>query len=314
MPRLSNIERERAIGMLMANISQVAVARTLGCRRATINDLWQRYQQTGSTGDRQRPGHPRVTTAAEDRHIRLMHLRNRQQTATSTSRTYLGGRVSAQTVRNRLRAANIRARRPYVGPILTARHRALRLLWCRNHLPWNQIRWNRIVFSDESRFNLSHADGRVRVWRRQGERFADCCVVERDRFGGGSLMVWGGICGNNKTHLIIIRGNLTAQRYVNDVLTPEVLPFLAQHGQGITFQHDNATPHAARFTANFLNANGVNVMPWPSRSPDINPIEHLWDELGRRVRSLANPPQNIQQLEVALVAAWRHFPPTSLDA
>ena len=74
---------------------------------------------------------------------------------------------------------------------------------------------------------MSEADGRVRVWRRIGERYSDACVVERDLVGGGSVMVWGGICRDQKSHLIIVRGNMNAQRYINDVLQAEALPFLA---------------------------------------------------------------------------------------
>ena len=308
MPRLSKIERERAVGMLMLGTSQIDVGRRFGCSRATINRLWRRFQQTGSTADRPRPGHPRVTTPADDRYIRLLHLRNRKLTATSTNRTVFRGRLSSQTVRNRLRSSRLRARRPYIGLVYTPQIKRLRLRWCNNRVHWNQRTWNRVVFSDESRFSLSEADGRVRVWRRIGERYSDACVVERDRFGGGSVMVWGGICRDQKSHLIIVRGNMNAQRYINDVLQAEALPFLAQNGPGLTFQHDNATPHAARLTTNFLNANGVNVLPWPSRSPDLNPIEHLWDELGRRLRRHQPQPQNIQQLENALVQAWRQIP------
>ena len=64
-----------------------------------------------------------------------------------------------------------------------------------------------IWFSGECRFNLSHADGREGVYRRRGERFADACIIERDRFGGSSVLVWGEITGGNKTHLIVIKPN-----------------------------------------------------------------------------------------------------------
>ena len=67
---------------------------------------------------------------------------------------------------------------------------------------------------DESRFTLYRADGRRRVYRRQGERFADACVVEQDRFGGGSVMVWGGIAHGMKSQLIIVAGNMIAVRYI----------------------------------------------------------------------------------------------------
>ena len=163
-----------------------------------------------------------------------------------------------------------------------------------------------MIFSDESRFRVSHADGRVRVYRRRNERFAQCCVRERDRFGGGSVMVWGGIMGNVKTDLVVIQGNLAAQGYVN-LLNNHLLPFMQNHGPGITFQHDNARPHTARITANFLARNNVNVLPWPALSPDLNPIEHIWDELGRRVR-VNHQVNNVNDLTRALQLEWRALP------
>ena len=95
-----------------------------------------------------------------------------------------------------------------------------RLGWAQNHVRWNQRRWNRVLFSDESRFCVSFTDRRARIWRRPKERFADCCVIERDPYGAGSVMVWGGICGNQNTRLLVLQNNLTARRYIDDVLRP----------------------------------------------------------------------------------------------
>ena len=97
-----------------------------------------------------------------------------------------------------------------MGQVLTARHRAARLQWAKRHFRWGRQQWARVLFSDESRFNLSHHDGRIRVFRRRRERFADNCLIERDRFGGGSVMVWGGIMGRRKTNLIVVEGYLNA--------------------------------------------------------------------------------------------------------
>ena len=91
--------------MILAGTSKRNIARAFGCSHA----LWTRCQQTGSTADRQRPGFLRVTTPREDRLIRPTRLSNRYQTATSTSRTLFGGRVSEKTIRNRLRSNNLRA-------------------------------------------------------------------------------------------------------------------------------------------------------------------------------------------------------------
>ena len=124
-------------------------------------------------------------------------------------------------------------------------------------------------------------DRRREVWRRRGERFEDCCVQQVSRWGGGSVMVWGGISWRHKTQLIVVDGNLTARRYINEILEPEVVPFLRNNGDVMLFQQDKARAHSARLTMDFFNQNGLQVLPWLAFSPDLNPIEHLWDQLGK---------------------------------
>jgi hypothetical protein len=103
------------------NVSNVS--RASGCHRNTLFWLRQRYRQTGGVADRRRPGRPRVTNPRTDRFITLTHLLRRFQTATSSVRQY---GISKKTVLRRLRQARqpIRPRRPCVGQVLTARHRA----------------------------------------------------------------------------------------------------------------------------------------------------------------------------------------------
>ena len=201
MPRLNQNQRIQALTMLARGDNVSNVSRAFGCHRNTIIRLRRRFQQTDGVADRRRPGRPRVTNPRTDRFITLTHLRRRFQTATSSARQY---GICKQTVLHRLRQARqpIRPRRPYVGQVLTARNRAARLQWVQRHF---QQQWARVLFSDESRFNLSHHDGRIRVVRRRGERFADNCLIERDRFGGGSVMVRGSIIGRRKTNLIVVQ-------------------------------------------------------------------------------------------------------------
>ena len=101
-----------------------------------------------------------------------------------------------------------------------------------------------------------------------------------------------------------IQGNLNAVRYCNEIVQPVLLPFL-RHGHASIFQQDNARPHVARHTMNFLTANNVNVLDWPARSPDISPIEHLWNHLGRIVRE-RNDVNNVR--ERVLHEEWDRIP------
>lgn len=309
MPRLSTEDRGRALGLLQTNLSSREVARRLHCSHRTIQRLNRRYRQTNSVADLPRSGRPRVTTHRDDRHMERLHLQNRFLTAEHTARTYRGpnGPISGRTVRRRLQAAGLYARRPYVGPNLTQQHRQRRLLWARQHLRWVRREWNQVVFSDESRFTVTNADGRVRVWRRFHERFRDCCVFQHNRGGGGSIMIWGAFSSQNRTPLVIIRGMLTGQRYRDEILQPVLLPFLRANPQLRVFQQDNATPHTSRVAMNFLQQNNVYVMPWPSLSPDMAPIEHAWDELGRRIRR-GPPVQDIHDLRQRLVREWAAIP------
>ena len=114
-------------------------------------------------------------------------------------------------------------------------------------------------------------------------------------------MVWGGIMGRRKTNLIVVQRNLNSQGYINKILQPEAVPFLQRHGPAI-LMHDNA-----RICRQFLNRNNVNVLPWPAVSPDMNPIEHIWDYLGRKVRPRGNV-HNLRELENALIQEWNNIP------
>ena len=164
------------------------------------------------------------------------------------------------------------------------------------------------MFSDESRFCLRKLDGRIKVWRRAGERFADCCTDRVTSFNGGSVMVWGGISLRGKTNLVIIKGNLNALRYRDEILDPVAIPYLRNLGPNAILQDDNARPHRARIITEYLQNLGVERMEWPAMSPDLNPIEHLWDQLGRAVYARVTHRTTLADLKQMLVEEWDAIP------
>ena len=100
---------------------------------------------------------------------------------------------------------------------------------------------------------------------------------------------------------------VTAARYIDEVLRPHGVSHFARH-QNKTFQQDNARAHTARATRDFLQQNNVNVMNWPALSPDLNPIEHLWDEIQRRLNEEQPSPTTAAELSVAFQRVWALIP------
>ena len=204
MPRLRQNDHERAVGIVQTGITRQVVADHFNVSRITISRLMIRLRQTGRTNDRPRNDRPRVTSQYQNRHLRLIHLRYRMITAEDTARRTHGLsniRISGQNVRRTPRQSGFRASRPAVGPVLKQRHRTARLAWAHARRHWRLHTWQHIFFSDQSRFSLCFSDGRYRVYLRRWERFTDQCVYESDRFGGGSVMFWAGICHDGRTQL-----------------------------------------------------------------------------------------------------------------
>ena len=222
-------------------------------------------------------------------------------------------RISTQTVRRRLHRAGLRSRRPAVVPDMNAGHERHRLAWCRHRRRWNRNQWGNVLFSDESRFCLQKNDGRVRVWRRRGERNARACVVPKKAHFGGGIMVWGGITAHGKTDLVIVDGNLNSRRYIDEILRPVVVPYVQNMRQGALFQDDNARPHRARIVDAYLQQEQITRMDWPACSPDLNPIEHAWDQLGRAVQTRLNVNSTRADLRRFLLEEWDRLPQNNIQ-
>jgi len=125
--------------------------------------------------------------------------------------------------------------------------------------------------------------GRFLVWRRRGDRLDPPNVIECDKYGGGSVMIWGGNSHQGKTELVTVQNSLNAARYCDEIILPIVVPYI-QNSNADVFQQDNARCHTAGHTQHVLAENNINTLEWPARSPELSPIEHMWDNLGRMLR------------------------------
>ncbi|UYV67526.1 hypothetical protein LAZ67_5001117 [Cordylochernes scorpioides] len=298
--------RGMVIGLKRAgwSIRQIAADTHLGA--STMHRLWRRWLEQGNVAIYRNVGATRVTSARVDRRILRQAVAAPQATCTAILQHVqdtLDHSISTRTISRRLVANGLHSCRPLRRLPLTPPNRRQRLEWCRARSTW-MTEWHRVVFSDKSRFCLPSDSRRVRVWRRRGERSNPAAIVERPTVRQRGIMIWGAIAYDSRSPLLRIQGTMTAQRYVDDVLRPVTLPYL-QGVPNALYQQDNARPHTARISQQALQ--DVQMLPWPPYSPDLSPIEHVWDIIGRRLHALPQP-RSEDELWQMVEREWRAIP------
>ncbi|GFV17912.1 transposable element Tcb2 transposase [Trichonephila clavipes] len=314
---LDAFTRGRIIGKLEEGRSVTSVAAEFGIAHSIVSRLWRQFQTTGTAIRGFSSGRPRGTTPADDRYIVLQARRNRRQTAGEIARhtTQATGRpISRFTVARSLHGGGLFARRPVWCVPLTPAHRRRRSLWCREHRNWRDNEWGRVLFTDESRFSLSSDSHCILIWRERGSPNHPSNIIERDRYGGRGVLVWGGIMLGSRTDLHIFdAGSVNGTRYCNEILLPYVRLFRGAMGLQFLFMDDNAPCHRTVAAEQLLESEDIERMDWPARSPDLNPIEHVWDFLRRRLAARTLPPVTIRELQLALQDEWAAMPQQLID-
>jgi transposase len=238
------------LALTKERIAYREIARRVGFSEGAVRKFIKKYNDTGSLARTSGSGRKPKLTIRENRIIKRSVLQNRFATAseirdevyasTSTS-------VHTRTIQRELNKIGFRAMKPAKKPLLTARMKKNRLEWAKDKKNWTPEDWYRVVFSDESKFNLFGSDGKTTVRRRSGERFReDCCspTVKHSPY----VMIWGCITGYGMGSLEFVRGSMNAAQYENTI-RERVLPTI----EGLTefvaepiFQDDSAPCHRAR--------------------------------------------------------------------
>ena len=309
MPCTLATQRARIQLLREEGYSTRQIALREGVDHSTVARICQRISNTGSYEDMSRSGRPRILSKRHERKIARLVTSNECQTAVDVQyslRESENTTVSGNTVRRILQRSGLVARVRRKKPFLHPRHRQQRMHFAQKYKDWTADDWKRVVWSDESKFQLFGSEGRQYCWKKPGEPLKNAHVQPTVKHGGGNIMVWGCFTSHGVGFLCRIHGNLDGELY-RRILGDEFKASLDWYGldvKNIVFQQDNDPKHTAKLTKQWFADNDVAVLDWPAQSPDLNPIEHLWDEVKRRLGSLPTRVANAEDLWEKIQSIW----------
>jgi len=309
---LTSGQRAAVEQMALRGCSNGEIADTLDIDKSKVAKIGARVRRQGHVGRPSRTGRPPFSDRrCLQRLKRLVRGGRYSSLRELTSAWNSGGykQVSTKTLRrciHKLGFASLKpVTKPYVGPI----NRGKRRRWAREHRGWSN-EWNKVLFTDESSYEVRGVDKHKRVWRAKGERFLSECLAPSFKSGRETVMVWGGFCAAGRTKLVWVKGLITGASYAEmllDFVYSEVQVLFGDI-ESCVLQEDLEHPYTAKVCRAVRKELGYGLLPWVPQSPDLNPIENAWDYLERAIRAMNPQPKTKEALFHALSDAGDNIP------
>jgi len=292
--QLSDFEKGVIVGMKHMKASGRDVASFIERDQRTVNRFYSHYVKTGDMQSKSGVTRVKKLSDKDIRRIKFLVRRDPFMTIRKIKEDMGLENVCERTIARALeKYANIKSYWAKKKPFISDKNQKIRLQWAKQHRDWTIDQWRKVVWTDESPFMLRY-QGKKRVLRYANERYVKAFMmgtVKHDK----KINVWG--CFNYKGvgDLYQVQGNLEKNQF-KQILIHHLVPSMNRmfpDGSGI-FQQDNDPKHTARSIKDYIRSKNLNILPWPSQSPDLNPIENLWSNLDWHMKD--RRPQNEMQL------------------
>lgn len=275
----------------------------------TVYKIINKYKQTGSVQNKPRNGRPKKLSNREIKEIAKDVKKNPTSSAVKIAEKISQTNektVSASTVRRALHSCGLHGRVPRKKPNISEVNRKKRLEFAKLHQNKTIDFWNNILFTDESKFEIFGTMRKSKIWRTKNTELQSQNIIKTTKHGGGSVMVWGCMASAGVGDLVFIESTMDRYDYLN-ILKNHLPSSVSQLNLQMpwTFQQDRDPKHTARIVKEWLLYNVPKQLHSPPQSPDLNPIEHLWEELDRRIRK--RNITNKDSLKTALLEEWRNI-------
>lgn len=308
MNRLNELQRARLIMLFEEGRAIKQISEEINLPKSTVQDLKRKWQNTGSLNRLRGSGRKRVSNEEQDNRLVTFLENHPFQTAVEAHRqTEFPGSVWVARRRVKVRS-NLRNRAAVKKPFLTAVNKEQRVGFALQYLQEGLEFWRNVVFTDEKTFQSCY-NGRVRVYRPRNSRFEEKYTQTVKASGRFSVNVWGYMTARGIGLCHRINGRFTGEVYI-DILQNVMLPSVSNifPNRNFIYQQDNCPVHTARRVADWMRENDINLLHWPSRSPDVNPIENVWGHIVKTMNK-ANDfrPQNAYDLWNKIEEIWNNY-------
>ena len=170
----------------------------------------EKHKETGQVEDKRRSGRPRKLTKGNEKYLKINSLRDHKKSSNAIAADFAhstGKRVHPSTVRRALIRNGLHGRVAKRKPLLRKANKTKRLKFAQKHKNWSPIQWEKVLWSDESKFEIFGTKRRQHVRRRLGGELKECCLQPTIKHGGGSIQVWGCISAEGVGDLVRVDNN-----------------------------------------------------------------------------------------------------------
>ena len=306
MKPLSVATRQNVVSLLESGRPLSEIAKRTGVSKTSVHRMSKKFTSRISLG---RSGAPKKLTGQDCRQIVRLITSGKCDTAVGVAKELCrdgGMSICANTVANALKTEGFASAPKMKKPLLSKKHRQARLEFAQRHQHWTDDDWGKVVWSDESKINRFGSDGRKWCWKKVREGLLPRHVQPTLKFGGGSIMVWGCMTAQGVGYMAKIDNGLDADLYC-EILRSDLMQTLAYYEldtDQVIFQQDNDPKHTSRKATQVLKDLSLDVLKWPAQSPDLNPIEHLWDFLKRKLADYPTQPKGMLELWDRVQETW----------
>lgn len=300
---LSDAERARIVGMREGGMKSSQIAESLKIPRSTVSTVLTKWRVLGQMTTLKPKPRPLKLSDRSMRDLGRMIHSHRRLTLAALAAKF---NVHRHTMRRYIRRLGFRSRVAPKKPFLNDTHMNHRLAFAKKYRNWTVDDWKRVIWTDESSFELGKNSRRIRVWRKTHERYSAQCLAPTFKSGRTSVMVWGGFTGFHKSRLVFMpQGERTARDFVNNVYEGELSRFYFMHSEPhkLILMEDGALVHRGKAPAIWRSAHGMQKLDWPANSPDLNPIENLWHIVKDLLRHHQKP-KNKEDMIQTIQAVW----------